>query len=235
MRFPSGLDIGTRNVMRLLKRYVRPGMRYAELGCAPGKIMSWVGRETGAAVSGIDYSPTGAEAARWLTGGLGIAADIRCEDATQTSFQAGSFDLVFSCGLVEHFDDPRPMVAAHVALLAPGGVAVIAVPNYSGAYLSWQKQCDPANLEIHNLDIMSPAGMLSLAPTAPDLTACGYPFGRFSPWLVSLPTRWGTQGKAMSWLLNFMAHLQPMDIRSLCPLVVLEVRRAAQGATSERR
>lgn len=233
MSFPSTLDIGTRNVLRLLKPYVRPGTRYVELGCAPGKIMSWVGRETGSTVHGIDFSPTGVEAARWVTRGLGIDADIRCEDATRTSFPAGAFDLVFSCGLVEHFDDPRPMVAAHVALLAPGGVAVIAVPNYSGPYLAWQKRCDPANLAIHNLDIMNPPGMLSLAPTRSELKARSFVFGRFSPWLISLATRWGAPGKATSWLLNFLAHLQPVDIPGLCPLVVLEVRRTAGGTTSE--
>lgn len=233
MRFPTALNIGTRNVLLLLKRYVRPGMRYVEIGCAPGKIMSWVGREIESTVHGIDYSPTGVEAARWLTTGLGIKADIRCEDATCTSLPAGTFDLVFSCGLVEHFDDPRPMVAAHVALLAPGGVAVISIPNYSGPYLAWQKRCDPANLAIHNLDIMNLPGMLSLAPTRSGLKARSFVFGRFSPWLISLSARWGAPGKAMSWLLNFLSHLQPFDVPSLCPLVVLEVRRTAEDATSE--
>lgn len=233
MRFPIPLDIGTRNVLLLLRRYVRPGMSYIELGCAPGKIMSWVGREIESTVHGIDYSPTGVDVARWLTNGLGIASDIRCEDATRTSFPAGTFDLVFSCGLIEHFDDPRPMVAAHVALLAPGGVAVIAVPNYSGPYLALQKRCDPANLAIHNLDIMNPPAMLSLAPSSSGLTARSFVFGRFSPWLISMGTQWGAPGKAMSWLLNFLSHLQPVDIPSLCPLVVLEVRREVEDSRSE--
>ena len=144
-------------------------MRYLEIGCAPGKILSWVGREVGAPVCGVDYSPTGAETARWLCHGLGIDADIRCEEATQTSFPARSFDLVFSCGLIEHFEDPAPMVAAHVELLAPGGVALIAIPNYSGIYLRLQAWCDPKNLEIHNLGIMNEAAMRALAPALPDV------------------------------------------------------------------
>lgn len=229
MSFPSAVDIGTRNVLRLLRRYVRPGMRYVEVGCAPGKVMSWVGREIGSPVHGIDYSPTGVEAAQWLTAGLGISADIRCEDATRTTLPPEAFDLVFSCGLVEHFDDPHPMVAAHLALLAPGGVAVIAVPNYSGPYLAWQRRCDPANLAIHNLEIMNPQRMLTLVPALPGLKARSFVFGRFSPWLISLATRWGSSGKALSWMLNFLAHLQLFDIPLLCPLVVLEVRRAANG------
>ena len=225
LTFPSGIDVGTRNVLRLLRRYVRPGMRYVEIGCAPGKILSWVGREVGAPVHGIDYSPTGTEAARWLCRGLGIDADIRCEDASLTTFPARSFDLVFSCGLVEHFEDPAPMVAAHVDLVAPGGVALIAVPNYSGLYLKLQSWCDPANLEIHNLRIMNAAAMRELAAGLPGVAVRGFRYGRFSPWLVSLSARMGTAGRLVSWALNAAASLQPFDVDALCPLAGVEVRR----------
>ena len=230
LRFPSGNDVGTRNVLRLLKGYLRPGIRYLEIGCAPGKILSWVGREVGAPVCGVDYSPTGAETARWLCGGLGIEADIRCEDATQTSFPARSFDLVFSCGLIEHFENPAPMVEAHVALLAPGGVALIAVPNYSGVYLRLQAWCDPTNLKIHNLRIMNEASMRALAPASPDVVGTSFRYGRFSPWLISLTAKFGVPGMLVSWAINFVARLQPVDIGSLCPLVVLEVRRQPGAA-----
>jgi 2-polyprenyl-3-methyl-5-hydroxy-6-metoxy-1,4-benzoquinol methylase len=229
LSFPSGLDIGTRNVLRLLRQYLRPGMRYVEIGCAPGKILSWVAREVQTSVCGIDYSPTGVSTAKWLCDGLGVPADIRCEDAMRSSFAERFFDLVFSCGLIEHFDDPAPMVAAHVRLLAPGGTALIAVPNYSGFYLKLQAWCDPVNLAIHNLGIMNEQAMHALVPTAPDLTARAFHFGSFSPWLISLPAKLGRAGGAISWGLNFMAYLQPVDIKGLCPLVVLEVKRASNG------
>lgn len=226
MRFPSGLDIGTRNVLCLLRRYLHPGMRFVEIGCAPGKILSWVAREVKTPVCGIDYSPTGIDTAKWLCNGLGVRADIRCEDAMHSSFEDGAFDLVFSCGLIEHFEDPAPMVVAHVKLLAPGGTALIAVPNYSGLYLKLQRWFDPGNLAIHNLGIMNVQAMRALAPTAPDLTSKAYYFGRFSPWLVSLPAKLGRAGTVISWGLNFSAYLQPVDIKGLCPHVVLEVKRA---------
>lgn len=231
LSFPSGLDIGTRNVLRLLGRYLRPGMRYVEIGCAPGKILSWVAREIQAPVCGIDYSPTGVDTTRWLCKGLDVKADLRCEDAMNSSFEQGVFDLVFSCGLIEHFDDPAPMVAAHVKLLAPGGIALIAVPNYSGIYLKLQTWCDPANLAIHNLGIMNEQAIRMLAPSACDLSSRAFRFGSFSPWLVSLSTKLGRAGKLVSWGLNFVAYLQPVDIKGLCPLVVLEVKRASDGSS----
>jgi hypothetical protein len=123
------------------------------------------------------------------------------------------------------------MVAAHVRLLAPGGSVLIAVPNYSGIYLKLQAWCDVENLAIHNLDIMTEQGMQALAPAAHDLTSRAFHFGSFSPWLVSLPAKLGRIGKVISWGLNFAAHLQPIDIKAICPLVVLEVRRASEPAS----
>ena len=164
MAFPSGVDTGTRNVLRLLKQYMRPGIRYVEIGCAPGKTLSWVAREIQAPVYGIDCSPTGVDMAKWLCEGLGFQADIRCEDAMSSSFEEEAFDLVFSCGLIEHFEDPTPIVAAHVRLIVHGGTALIAVPNYTDIYLKLQACCDPENLAIHNLDIMNVSAMRSLAP-----------------------------------------------------------------------
>jgi 2-polyprenyl-3-methyl-5-hydroxy-6-metoxy-1,4-benzoquinol methylase len=189
LRFPSGVDVGTRNVLRLLRRHLKPGMRYIELGCAPGKILSWVSREIKVPVSGIDYSPTGVETAMWLCDGLGIKADIRCEDAMDSSFKEGAFDLVFSCGLIEHFEDPTPMVAAHVKLLAPNGKALIAVPNYSGIYLKLQTWCDAENLKIHNLDIMNENSIRQLVPPSPTLSVNAFRYGKFSPSLISLSSR----------------------------------------------
>ena len=226
MGFSSGLDIGTRNMMRLVKGYLRPGTRYVEIGCAPGKILSWVARELHAPVCGVDYSPTGTDTARWLCDGLGVEADIRCEDALDSSFEDGTFDLVFSCGLIEHFEDPAPMVAAHVKLLTSGGTALIAVPNYTGLYLKLQAWCDPDNLTIHNLNIMNEDSMRALAPVSPDLSARAFRFGRLSPWLISLSAKLGKVGQMVSWALNFIAHVQPVDIKGLCPLIVLELKRA---------
>jgi 2-polyprenyl-3-methyl-5-hydroxy-6-metoxy-1,4-benzoquinol methylase len=232
MSFPSGIDVGTRNVLRLLRRYLQPGLRYLEVGCAPGKILSWVGRELGAPVAGIDYSPVGFEMTSWLCGGLGIEADIRCEDALENSFEKKAFDLVFSCGLIEHFEDPGPMVAAHAELVAPGGCAVIAIPNYSGLYSALQRRFDPENLAIHNLDIMSEKAMQALAPAGGEYSSRVFKFGRFSPWLVSLPGKYGKPGLLLSWMLNFAAMVQPLDIGPLCPLIVLEVRRSAAADSS---
>lgn len=62
-------------------------------------------------------------------------------DVHHAPFPAESFDLVFSQGLIEHFEDPFPMLMAHVALVKLGGWLVISVPqkyNLFTLYKRWR-------------------------------------------------------------------------------------------------
>jgi SAM-dependent methyltransferase len=158
---------------------------------------------------------------------LSLPVDVRCEDAFRHTFPDHSFDVVYSCGLIEHFDDPRALVAKHAALLAPGGVALIAVPNYGGVFGRIQARFHPENLTVHNLAIMTPQAMAQLAPPDPDVTARAYRFGRLSPglvtWRAALP---GPLARLVWHALNVAGMLQPFDIPALAPHLVLELRRA---------
>ena len=53
-----------------------------------------------------------------------VPIDLRVEDFLQTTFPVRSFDLVCSLDVIEHFEDPRPMVRKHVELLKLGGKAI---------------------------------------------------------------------------------------------------------------
>jgi len=225
-RLPSKLFVSTRNLQRVIEPHVRPGMRYLELGCAPGKMLAWVASDLGARVSGLDYSQRGIEWARRLFDTLGLEADLRCEDVWSTTFDRGGFDVVFSAGLIEHFDDPSPLVRQHVTLVKPGGRALITVPNYGGIYGRLQGWFDPDNLALHNLSIMSTEAMRRLAPSdlARDIRA--YPAGRISPWAISIGHRWPAPVAAgLAYAANGLGLVQPVDVAALCPLLVLEIVR----------
>ena len=60
---------------------------------------------------------------------LGIEADLHCEDVFGNCFEPESLDLVYSCGVIKHFNDPREIVREHVTLLKPGGKAPHLVLN----------------------------------------------------------------------------------------------------------
>jgi SAM-dependent methyltransferase len=100
-----------------------------------------------------------------------------------TTFAPASFDVVYSFGVIEHFDDPRPMVQKHFDLLRPGGTAIITVPHFGAGYGWLARRLDRKNYDIHNISIMSEAGMLALAPEGS--RARSYAYGRMSPWAVS--------------------------------------------------
>ena len=225
MRLPTGIFVGTANICRLLKSYVSPGMRVLEIGCAPGKMLAWVAKVLQARVSGVDYSGYGINTAKELFDKLGISGDLRCEDIFETSFKEGSFDCVISCGVIEHFNNPKQLVDIHVRLVKPGGKAVIIIPNYGGVYGRLQQYFDPENLTLHNLDIMTPSSLKGLASLSIAENVRSYPFGRFSLMLIldkKLP-KW--LAKSLTLFLNVIGHLQPLDISALCPLLVLEITR----------
>jgi 2-polyprenyl-3-methyl-5-hydroxy-6-metoxy-1,4-benzoquinol methylase len=226
LRLPSPYIVATRNLQRLLRRYVRRGDRFLEIGCAPGKILAWVAAELRADVAGLDYSEPGLRTAAHLFRTLGLTADLRCEDLASTTFPADGFDVVYSAGLIEHFADPREIVAQHLRLVRPGGLLLITVPHYGGVYGRLQRHYDAANLQMHNLAIMSPRGLVSTIDHAAVSRCTAYPSGRMSPWLVSLERRWPRPvALAVSHAVNAAALLQPMDVPALCPLLVLEARR----------
>jgi len=230
-RLPSPLFVTTRNMQRLLRPAVRPGMRVIELGCAPGKILAWVAARLGAKVSGLDYSERGIVWARQLFAALALPADLRCEDVFRTTFEPATFDVVYSAGLIEHFEDPRDIVRLHVALAKPGGLAIIAVPDYGGIYGRLQRWLDPANLALHNLRIMNTGALAGLAPHDLSGSVRSYRAGRLSPWQLSLDRRLPRPvGRAAAYTINTVGLLQPADIPPLCPLLVLEITRRADSA-----
>jgi 2-polyprenyl-3-methyl-5-hydroxy-6-metoxy-1,4-benzoquinol methylase len=230
-RLPSKLFVSTRNLQRVIEPHVRPGMRYLEIGCAPGKMLAWVARELRADVSGLDYSQRGMEWARRLFDTLGLRADLRCEDVWSTTFPPATFDVVFSAGLIEHFDDPGALVRLHVNLVKPGGRALITIPNYGGVYGRLQAWFDPDNLGLHNLSIMRTDALKRLAPGDLASSVRAYPAGRISPWLVSIGHRWpGAIATGVAHAANAVGLIQPMDVAALCPLLVLDVVRGEAAA-----
>jgi 2-polyprenyl-3-methyl-5-hydroxy-6-metoxy-1,4-benzoquinol methylase len=225
-RLPSPLVVSTSNMQRLLRPYVRPGMRVLELGCAPGKLLAWAGARLGAKISGLDYSERGVAWAAHLFEVLGIPADVRCENIFETTFEPASFDLVYSTGLIEHFDDPRPIVRAHVNLTRAGGKAIMAIPDYGGIYGRVQQWFDPNNLALHNLSIMKPDKLEGLAPSDLSETVRAYRAGRLSPWQINFSRRWPMPlAHVANYGLNAVGVLQPVDIPPLCPHLVLEITR----------
>lgn len=232
LRLPSRWLISTRNLQKVIRGHVRPGDRFLEIGCAPGKLLSWVAAELRAEVAGLDYSPRGLSTAKQLFTALQLSADFRCEDLRATTFTPASFDVVLSVGVIEHFEDPRAVVQDHLRLVKPGGIALITVPNYRGIYGFIQRYFDAESLLYHNLDIMTCDALAALVPSHGVARVRTYRAGRLSPWQVSISKRWpASVARLISYLANAVALLQPVDIPFLSPMLVLEVTRSHGALT----
>ena len=223
MRLPSRLFITTRDRMRLLGRYLKPGMRFLELGCAPAKMLAWVATQ-GVQVAGMDYSAQGIEWGRQLMRALGLEADLRCEDLFSTTFSRESFDLVHSAGLIEHFDDPLPLVKIHLDLVRPGGTVLISVPNYGGVYGAMGRRFGPKDFALHNLVTTSRAGMESILRQLPGMLGHAGGFGRsFASRVLFDEKLPRPMGALLEYVTNGLGLIQPFRIGWLCPQVVLEI------------
>lgn len=223
---PSKFSVGSRNLKRLFRKHIRRGMVILEVGCAPGKQLAYIGQNLGATIAGLDFSESGIALSRGLCRRLGIPADLRCEDIFHTTFQPESFDLVYSLGVIEHFDDPSLIVRRHLELLKPGGICLLLIPNFDGVYGRLQNYFDPENLRIHNTDIMTPNAMRNLAPPDISLDVVAFYFGRMSPWLLNIDSKWpAILARTVNYLVNFVGLLQPIDIKTFCPTLVLKITR----------
>jgi SAM-dependent methyltransferase len=222
MRLPRASTSSMREKMSLLRGIVRQGTSFLEIGCAPGKMLSWVAAVLGAEVSGLDYSGPGVRVARRLFAELGIHADIRNEDVFSTTFADGSFDVVYSAGVIEHFADPTRIVRIHAELLKPGGLALITVPNLGGLY---GRLASPETLAIHNLDIMNPAALRRLAPADLSGSVESFRHGRFTLAMGVIDGRWGRFAGPLATGSDLLGLAQPFHVEALCPTLVLKIRR----------
>jgi len=136
---------------RLLRRSLtaRPGARFLEVGCASGKWLTYFHRTFGYAVTGCDYSATGCEIAQQSLDAAGIRGAVLNQDLFTL---AGTWDVVFSAGLIEHFDRPETVLAKFATLLQPDtGTLVTLVPNLGGLSGLYHRRLKPETFETHRL------------------------------------------------------------------------------------
>jgi 2-polyprenyl-3-methyl-5-hydroxy-6-metoxy-1,4-benzoquinol methylase len=226
LSLPSRFNLSIRNAKRLLGNHVKPGMCFLEIGCAPGKMLAWVSFALKARVAGIDYSKRGIMYAQQIFHTVGLEGDLRCEDIFHTTFKPGTFDIVYSNGVIEHFNDAREIVRQHVLLLKPYGKALIVIPKLSGPWQKLTRWLAPDILSMHNLALMNPISLKEVAPTDLVKNVQTYHAGHISVW-HAIPPRGLPAAVRMiiAGFVDLLGFLQPFEIGPLCPTLVLEMTR----------
>lgn len=93
------------------------GDKVLEIGCGTGSDLLQFARH-GALVTGIDLTSKHVELARRRVGDLAVVYEA---DARQLPFEDGSFDYVYSHGVLHHSDEPEKIVREMFRVLRPGG------------------------------------------------------------------------------------------------------------------
>ncbi len=141
--------------MDIFERYLPRGpLSVLEIGGAPGQYLAYFYRHFGFNVSSLDYSPEGCKKTGENFRLLGIDGKVYQEDLFGDLAALPRFDIVFSMGLVEHFDKLDAVIEKHLNLLKPGGILLIGMPNFRGINRFFIKRFAPGQLSMHNLHSM---------------------------------------------------------------------------------
>ncbi|MBN2095569.1 MAG: methyltransferase domain-containing protein [Candidatus Aenigmarchaeota archaeon] len=166
----SSLMAANYDFHRLLKRHLekkKGAKRKAiELGSAKGLELVYFAKEFGYEPWGIDYSEHGCEMARLNLKKAGLDGKIICADLFKSKLPKKSFDLVYSGGLIEHFENPGKVVEKHAELLKKGGLLIITIPNYGKSSI-YRQMLHKIGIEgeiskTHNFGIMEKAAFRKL-------------------------------------------------------------------------
>jgi len=104
--------------------------RLLEIGCGRSRWLPYFGKHHGFSVAGVDYSPTGCQQAEALLAAAQVEGRVICADFFDPPKELlESFDVVWSLGVMEHFDDTGNVAAAFARFLRPGGVMITVIPN----------------------------------------------------------------------------------------------------------
>ena len=99
----------------------RQGTRSLECGCGSAGVSLHFSKRGYDAVM-LDYAPSALGVAKRNFAAEGARGRFVCADVGGNPFRDGSFDVVMSFGLIEHFVDVRPVIREMVRVLRPGGM-----------------------------------------------------------------------------------------------------------------
>lgn len=135
------------------------------------------------------------------------------------------YDLVLSCGLIEHFNDTADIIKRHIAFVKPGGTLFITLPNFKALNGWFQREFDRENYDKHNIDCMDPTLLAQICRDAGLEVIQARYFGRFSLWLENEQQKsFGVRllKKTMWFVGKVLTKVFPFDSKQLSPYILLE-------------
>jgi 2-polyprenyl-3-methyl-5-hydroxy-6-metoxy-1,4-benzoquinol methylase len=142
--------------LKIFHNYLKvdENLHVLEIGGAPGDYLIYFHKHFKYQVHSLDFSATGNEQTRQNFKRAGIPIQLYEKDLFSDLSDLPKFDIVFSLGFIEHFDNTLEVVSRHLELVKPGGLLLLGVPNFTGIYYPFLKRLAPDLLNAHYLDVM---------------------------------------------------------------------------------
>ncbi|MGC3968763.1 MAG: class I SAM-dependent methyltransferase [Pirellulales bacterium] len=104
-----------------------------DVGCGRGLTLNAL-RKLGWQTKGCEFSATSARYAREV-----LNLDVACEGFSPASYGDDEFDAVILWHVLEHLSNAREALETCARIVKPGGVLVIAVPNFESYQAQWTR------------------------------------------------------------------------------------------------
>lgn len=192
IKLPERVEVNIQWQLALAKEFRRHlpaghSLKLFEVGGAPGRWLAWFAQEMGYQVSTCDSSPHGVQLTLENLRLHQVEGEVYQVDFLTGPLPEHTFDVVVSIGFIEHFSDPKPIIARHLDLLKPGGLLALEVPNMAGwLNLNLLRLAGMHDfLSVHNLAVMNPTYFQAIAQEfGLELKFLGY-IGGFDPATVT--------------------------------------------------
>ena len=137
------------DIQRLYDRHLPVGddIRMMEVGCAPGQFMVYFHQRFKWQTDGVEYAEDAAVATRENLRLCQVPGTIWTEDFLKFQGPPEGFDVVFSAGFLEHFEDPQAIVSRFAAMA--NRLVITTVPNLCGLNGLISRLMRPAVYRMH--------------------------------------------------------------------------------------
>ncbi|MBT4652046.1 MAG: class I SAM-dependent methyltransferase [Candidatus Pacebacteria bacterium] len=173
----------------LFQKYCSPRQlkTFLEIGGFPGYFAIYLKKHLGYEVSLLDYVVQRKTIHKLLKKNGLKKKDLIVHEKDFFNFSTKKkYDVVFSSGFIEHFENYDEIIKKHWQLTNKGGVMLIILPNLLGLNGHFQLMFDPDNLNIHNLSSMNIKSLKKIIKNLnPSKFEVRY-YGGLSIWLENL-------------------------------------------------
>ncbi len=196
-----------------------------ELGGFPGSFSVYLKRKYGVNATLVDYVIPGDIFKAFLnTNGLNENDLNVFESDIFIDIPNEKYDMVFSIGLIEHFEDTKEIISLHLKYLKPGGNLVIILPNFTGINGWFQRKFDMENYKKHVIECMDPILIKNIFSELGFKNIEGGYFAKFGIWLENEKTQplWIKWFKKIVWFGGkVFFKLAPIESKWFSPYIVV--------------